>query len=235
MANEASRAYEDRGRGLQAQSRRVGGDTKAWADLLARGRVRSYRRGMRLVREGEVPNGFHVLMSGQAKARSITEDGRARIHALYAAGDVIGLNSAVSGEPARSSAIALSATETCLVQIDALYALVTDQPTLAGSLLHEVLSRSSASHSPQGCDSPASRAETRFAQLFLRLLQRPDGESHRVIPLQLSRQDLAEMLGTTTETASRIMSAWRRKHLVTTFDRGFVIHDEAALRRIALG
>jgi CRP/FNR family transcriptional regulator len=60
---------------------------------------------------------------------------------------------------------------------------------------------------------------------------RPDG---MFIPLALSRQELADMIGTTIETAIRVMSRWARENLIQTEKDGFLIQDRVALENIAL-
>ena len=53
------------------------------------------------------------------------------------------------------------------------------------------------------------------------------------MPLHLSRQEIADLVGTTIETAIRIMSRWQKEGLVETDRTGFLIHDPAALQEIA--
>jgi CRP/FNR family transcriptional regulator len=60
---------------------------------------------------------------------------------------------------------------------------------------------------------------------------RPDGT---FIPLALSRQELADMIGTTIETSIRIMSRWGKQDVVRTEREGFTVMDRAALEAIAL-
>jgi CRP-like cAMP-binding protein len=60
---------------------------------------------------------------------------------------------------------------------------------------------------------------------------RPDGT---FIPLVLSRQELADMIGTTIETAIRIMSRWGKDNVVRTEKDGFVVVDRGALEATAL-
>jgi CRP/FNR family transcriptional regulator len=78
------------------------------------------------------------------------------------------------------------------------------------------------------------RVEERFAHLFLKLgerLGRAEGKGV-AIPLRLSRQDLADLSGTTIETAIRVMSRWGKQGVLLTEKDGFVIPDRAALERI---
>src|SRR5436189_2834149 len=78
----------------------------------------------------------------------------------------------------------------------------------------------------------AGSAEQRAARLFLTLADRvglstPDGVR---IPLTLSRQEIADLLGTTLETAIRLMSRWQKEAIVLTEKDGFVIPEPAKLR-----
>ena len=79
------------------------------------------------------------------------------------------------------------------------------------------------------------RIEPRFARLFLKLATEM-GRAERggtFIPLALSRQELADMTGTTIETCIRIMSRWNKEDVVRTEKDGFVVLDRAELERIA--
>jgi CRP/FNR family transcriptional regulator len=82
--------------------------------------------------------------------------------------------------------------------------------------------------------SPEDRA--RLAEVSLVKLAgkmgRPGGEGIN-IPMALSRQDLADLTGTTIETCIRVMSRWGKEGLVRTEKDGFVILDRRALERMA--
>ena len=54
------------------------------------------------------------------------------------------------------------------------------------------------------------------------------------IPLALSRQELADMIGTTIETSIRIMSRWSKENLVRTEKDGFLVLDRSALEAVAM-
>jgi CRP/FNR family transcriptional regulator len=80
-----------------------------------------------------------------------------------------------------------------------------------------------------------TRIEPRFARLFLKLA----GDMGRVerggtfVPIVLTRQELADMTGTTIETAIRIMSRWGKQALVRTEKDGFVLLDRSSLEALA--
>jgi CRP/FNR family transcriptional regulator len=79
------------------------------------------------------------------------------------------------------------------------------------------------------------RIESRFARVSLNLAARMgrDERDGTFIPLVLSRQELADMMGTTIETCIRIMSRWNKEAVVRTEKDGFVVLDGDELRRIA--
>ena len=86
-------------------------------------------------------------------------------------------------------------------------------------------------------ETRSQRIETRIARLFLTLADRmgrdcPDGLE---IPLRLSRQEIAELVGTTVETAIRVMSRWGREDVLVTGEQRFVIPSRERLEAIAEG
>ena len=84
-------------------------------------------------------------------------------------------------------------------------------------------------------DHTAGKVETRFARLFLKLAsEMGKTEAQGVfIPMTLSRQELADLMGTTVETAIRIMSRWGKEGVVRTDKSGFLVTDREALVRVA--
>ena len=78
--------------------------------------------------------------------------------------------------------------------------------------------------------------ESRFARLFLKLsgdigIRQDSGV---FIPMPLSRQELADLLGTTVETSIRIMSRWGKSGIVQTEKGGFLVTDVEALESLSL-
>jgi CRP/FNR family transcriptional regulator len=83
-------------------------------------------------------------------------------------------------------------------------------------------------------DLAGTRVEARLARAFLKMAEQMGREDPRgrFIPLPLSRQELADLTGTTIETAIRVMSRWNKEHVVLTEKDGFVIANRAALEEI---
>jgi CRP-like cAMP-binding protein len=81
-----------------------------------------------------------------------------------------------------------------------------------------------------------TRVESRLARLFLKMAEQNGRADERgeLVPTVLSRQELADLTGTTIETAIRIMSRWHKQRLVLTEKDGFVIVSRAALEALGL-
>jgi len=80
----------------------------------------------------------------------------------------------------------------------------------------------------------SSRVEYRIARLFLTLADRVGRAEGKgtFLPVSLHRQEIADLVGTTQETAIRIMSRWNKEGLVVTEEAGFRIPDRSRLEAI---
>jgi CRP/FNR family transcriptional regulator len=80
------------------------------------------------------------------------------------------------------------------------------------------------------------RVEARFARLFLKLGSQIGKPQPRgiFVAMPLTRQELADLTGTTVETAIRIMSRWQKDDVVHTEKDGFVIVDRAVLESLSV-
>jgi CRP/FNR family transcriptional regulator len=80
------------------------------------------------------------------------------------------------------------------------------------------------------------RVEARFARLFVKLADQI-GKAERggvFIAMPLTRQELADLTGTTVETSIRIMSRWQKDEVIHTEKDGFVVLDRAALDEMSM-
>ena len=84
-------------------------------------------------------------------------------------------------------------------------------------------------------DLTGARVEARFARLFLKLADQIGRPEHggEFVQMPLSRQELADLTGTTIETAIRLMSRWEKEDVLHTQKDGFVVRDRQALEDAA--
>jgi len=134
-----------------------------------------------------------------------------------------------------ASAIALEPTTCLLIPRQAFFSLLEAYPTMVRGLLVGLTHRL-VELTNRLAELSGGRIEGRLARFFLKLARdigqvRAEGT---FIALALSRQELADMIGTTIETSIRIMSRWGKENVVRTETDGFVVVDSAALEAVAL-
>jgi CRP-like cAMP-binding protein len=197
--------------------------------------LREYARGDRIFDEGDPSDHFFVVVSGRAKVFKQAPDGHDVILEMFGPGGPLGAVAAYESRPYPASAVALEATTCLLIPRQTFFALLERHPSLVRGLLGS-LSLRLVELTTRLAEMTGGRVEVRLARLFLKLAEqmgRPD-RGGVFIPLTLGRQELADLTGTTIETAIRIMSRWNKDDVLRTERDGFVLVDRAALERTAL-
>jgi len=197
--------------------------------------VRSYEKGEALFSEGDASDFLYTILAGRAKVVKALPSGKEVILEIFGPGDPIGAVVAYEGRPYPATAIAIDRASCLLVRRAPFFGLLERHPSLVKGFILGLTQRI-VELTKRIPEVAGGRVETRFAHLFLKLADRvgrpgPDGT---FIPMVLSRQDLADLTGTTIETCIRIMSRWGKEGTVRTEKEGFVLLDRAGLEKLAL-
>ncbi len=186
--------------------------------------ARHYEKGDPVFLEGDPSETLFTIISGRVKIVKAIPAGKELILEILGPGDPLGSVAAYEARPYPASAIALETT-TCLASRRAAFmSLLETCPSLVRGMLGGFSLRV-VELTKRLSEITGSRVEARFAQIFLKLadrLGRPQG-GQIFIPLALSRQDLADLAGTTMETSIRIMSRWGKEGVVRTEPDGFFV------------
>jgi CRP-like cAMP-binding protein len=198
--------------------------------------AKTYEKGDVVFSQGEEPRYLHTIASGRVKVVKLVPSGKELILEILGTGDPLGAVVAYEDRPYPATAVALEPTVCLLLPRAELFALLERRPSVARGFLSG-MARRIVELTQRIPEVAGGRVETRFALLFLKLAEkagRPDGPEV-VVPLHLTRQDLADLTGTTIETAIRVMSRWGKAGLVLTEPEGFRVHDRETLERLARG
>ena len=196
--------------------------------------VREYDKGQALFTEGDASDFLFTVVTGRVKVYKMTARGSDVILEIFGPGDPVGAVAVYEGRAYPASAMALERTTCLLVPRQAYFGLLEAHPTMVRGLLLG-LSHRLMELTNRVTELSGGRMEARFARLFLKLAE-DVGQPSRdgiFINMPLSRQELADMTGTTIETAIRIMSRWGKQDLVRTEHQGFTIRDRAALETLS--
>ena len=193
-----------------------------------------YKRGQILHYEGNAASSVSCLRTGRAKVyKSAPRD---RQHILYLAepGDVIGLESVIVGKHHTSTAEMLESGIICHLDREELLRILRSQPETLRAIVKMFaaqLLRSEAERAELASGSVRERMALMLLSLAGRYGVRTDGGVR--LSVALSREEIAEMVGTTPETAIRHLSEFRSEGLLSTRGRMILIEDPVQLARIA--
>ena len=197
-------------------------------------RLSSFARGEQVFSEGEPSDFFYSVASGRVKVVKMLPSGKEVILEVFGAGEPLGAVAVYEGRPFPASAVAMDDTTCILIPRASFFALLEQHPTLVRGILTGLKLRL-IELTKRLAELSGGRVEARFARLFLKLAQdvgRPHADGS-FVALPLSRQELADMTGTTIETCIRIMSRWGKDEIVRTEKDGFVVLDPASLEALA--
>jgi CRP/FNR family transcriptional regulator len=197
-------------------------------------RIKAHDRGELIFSEGDPSDAFMVIVDGRVKVFKATPAGKEIILEIFGAGDPLGAVAVYEGAPFMASAVALEPSQVLAIEQRAFFRLLEDDPAMVRGLLSGLTIRL-AELTRRLAEMSGARVEARFARLFLKLCDQI-GRAERggvFVPMPLARQELADLTGTTIETAIRIMSRWQKEDVLHTEKDGFVIMNREALEDAA--
>ncbi len=197
-------------------------------------RERGFRPGESIYFSGQEATNLYVVASGQVKLLRHSFTGQDVLLDVLKPGDFFGSLATTAGEPYPDTAQAHTAACVLSINTRTFRALLEQYPRVALLVLDITAQRLQDTQEMVRRLSVES-VEQRVAAVLLRLahkLGEPTDEG-LLIQMSLSRDDLAQMTGTTTETASRIISHFQKEGLVRTGRQWIAVSDESQLEEIA--
>jgi CRP/FNR family cyclic AMP-dependent transcriptional regulator len=192
-----------------------------------------YPKSAMLFIEGQQPRGVFVLCTGRVKLSTSSQEGKTIITKLSAPGDVLGLNATVSNRPYEVTAEMVEPGQANFIARDVFLQFLRENGEVAVRVA-EQLSRNyyTAYEEIRILGLTTSPAE-KFAKLLLSWsLDSKDGGNGAQVRLTLTHEEIAEMIGTTRETVSRLFSEFKKKQLLQVKGATLTIRNRAALERM---
>jgi CRP-like cAMP-binding protein len=203
-------------------------------DILSRFHLRRFDREARLVHEGDPADTYYLLVEGRVKILQTSAEGFEVILHILGPGDLVGALPNLSDGTYPASAVALSNVVAYAIASQAFDGLLEEHNRLAVNLLRFAAERLRAAHARLR-EMATERVERRIARTLGRLASQIGRRTPEGITLgtPLSRQDLAEMCGTTLFTVSRTLKQWERDGILRAGREQVTILDTHAL--VAIG
>jgi CRP-like cAMP-binding protein len=193
---------------------------------------RQYRRGDILYQEGNRISGFYCINSGIIKVFKTGFDGKEQIIRFAKKGDIIAYRSVLSNELACTSAKVIEDCHVCFIPSEILISFIKTNPNFALELMklacHELGEANSFI-----TDIAQKTVRERLAEVLLFLVNDFGLDNQQFLNISLTREELANIVGTATESVIRLLSEFKSDKLVELSGRRIKIINTKGLEKIS--
>jgi len=192
-----------------------------------------YPKAAMLIMEGQQPRGVFVLCTGKAKLSTSSRDGKTIITKIAEAGDVLGLNAAISNVPYEITAEMMEPGQANFIPREPLIIMMRDFPEVALRVAEQLSRNYFAAYEEIRTLGLTASPSEKLAKLLLQWsIKGTQYNGSSRIKLTLTQGEIAEVIGTTRETVARLFADFKRKHLLQVRGATLVIHSRFALEQL---
>ncbi|QMU66764.1 MAG: cyclic nucleotide-binding domain-containing protein [Flavobacteriaceae bacterium] len=192
------------------------------------------KKGDVLFEEGQYINGIFCIKEGVCKVTKMSTNGRDQVVKLIKKGDLIGERSLISEEASNLKATAINDMEVCFIPKEEIVKYLKKNNQFTMSVLKSLaLSLKEADN--MVVDMAQKNVKQRLAEALLHLQENFKTTDNEPLNIQLSREDIASIVGTATESTIRLLSAFKKEKLIDLKGKQIYILDSKSLQRIADG
>ncbi|MET3665516.1 Crp/Fnr family transcriptional regulator [Caulobacter sp. 1776] len=209
-------------------------DDVARASVLAAGSVRSLSPGRVVFSQGDPGITCHTLLQGRVKIVQARPDGSQSVIRFIGPGEMYGTVAALMDKPFPADAVAVVDSLEVYWSVGTMRQLMARYPEIAmrsaasaGTRLFELQDRVG--------EMAGEKVEQRIARTLLRLVQQAGRRTSEGVEIDfpITRQELAEMAGSTLHTVSRTLAAWDERGVTGSARRRIVVRKLSALVDLA--
>jgi CRP-like cAMP-binding protein len=201
-------------------------------DIARDRKARSFGKKEVLFYEGDDMRNIFFVHSGKVRTYKMNSDGKELVTGLYGPGDYLGYMAVLEGGRSAESAEALEPTEVAVIPREDLLALLYRDRDVSIRFI-KMLTREVKEKEDQLLDLAYASVRQRVAQALIRLRDRYGPAGTNELGLRISREDLATIVGTATESLIRTLSDLRDDRLIELQGRDIHIRDAKRLEALA--
>jgi len=196
----------------------------------------SYPKGATLFVEGQRPRGVFILCSGRVKLSTSSADGKTLILRVPEKGELLGLAATVSGQPYQASAEVLEPAQANFIASADFLEFLKAHGEAALRVAQQLSENYHMAISEMRTIGLSHSAAEKFARFLLEQIAEEEKENGEVrVTLTLTHEEIAQMIGSSRETVTRLFSDFKRKQLLQVKGSTVLIRDVATLRKLADG
>lgn len=193
---------------------------------------RAVAAGKMLFSEGEPADGLWAVKDGLIHIVKFGPEGREIVLEVIPPGELFGAVAALESRRYPASAVAVEPSHVWCLPAPVARDLCQKHPTLRAAILGQVTGRLRQAHDRLRSIA-LERVEQRLARMLLTLSEKIGQRHGTSIELNVSRQELADMIGTTVETTIRITSKWQQAGIIKSSRHRIALCDLHSLQEIA--
>ena len=190
------------------------------------------KKGESIFEEGESVNGIYCIKDGVCKLSKLSANGKDQIVKLVKSGELLGQRSMISDEPANLSAVALEDMEVCFIPRNEVLQFFNNNNQFSMNIMKSICG--DLKESDDHMVSMAQKTvKERLAETLLYLEDTFGKNENGSLHIQLSREELAGMIGTATESCIRLLSEFNKAGIIDLNGKRISITDRNKLKRLS--
>ena len=190
------------------------------------------KKGGNIFEEGETTNGVFCIKSGVCKMTKLSHNGKDQIIKLMKSGELLGQRSMISDQPANLNAIALEDMEVCFIPKSEMLDLFNENNQFSLNLMQAICSdlKDADDHM---VNMAQKTVKQRLAETLLYLENTFGLNEDKTVKIQLTREELAGMIGTATESCIRLLSEFNKQGIISLTGKKISLIDKVQLKKIS--
>lgn len=192
---------------------------------------RIIKKGEVIFEEGENINGVYCIKDGICKLSKLSENGKDQIVKMVVKGQLLGQRSLITEEVSNLQAVALNDMEVCFIPRGEIMADLQNNLKFSFDVL-KVMARDLRESDDIIVNMAQKTVRKRLADVLIYLHSNFGENTDGTLSILLSREDYANIVGTATESAIRIISQLKKENLISTKGKYIKIEDLTGLKRV---
>jgi CRP-like cAMP-binding protein len=190
------------------------------------------KKGDVIFEEGDTINGIYCIKDGVCKLTKLSPNGKDHIVKLIKKGELLGQRSMISDEAVNLSAIALEDMEVCFIPKSEVMGFFDKNNQFSMNVMKTICGDLKEADDHM-VNLAQKTVKERLAETLLYLLNTFGKNNDNTLKIQLSREELASMIGTATESCIRLLSDFNKLGLVELSGKKIILKDINGLKKIA--
>ncbi|OJV21750.1 MAG: transcriptional regulator [Dyadobacter sp. 50-39] len=199
--------------------------------LVANKRVKLLKKKEQLYSEGSYPASLFFLQKGKVKEFRRNDQGKEYITNLYKEGDFFGYLDLLHGDSYQQSAVCLEASEVAVIPKDDFIKLLEGNRAVAAKFIR-ILSDNIRDREVKLLQLAYNSVRKRVAESLVQLVNRYQQDKSMPFTMAISREDIASMTATATETVIRVLSDFKDERLVDLKGSSITVLDYGRLMKM---